>query len=125
MPKLVRSSFSMEEPLYEAFEKRVKRRGYENRSEYIRDLFRRDLVGEEWDDDRICLGTITLLELVECIEHEDHAVLLGNQLQEVSPCADKRGDLIGNRKLFLDPLLFGYLAGACHPRQADLLLCLE
>jgi CopG family nickel-responsive transcriptional regulator len=61
MPKLVRSSFSMEAPLYEAFEKRVQKRGYENRSEYIRDLFRRDLIQEEWDDDRICLGTITLL----------------------------------------------------------------
>lgn len=61
MPKVVRSSFSMEEPLYRAFEARVKKRGFKNRSKYIGDLFRRDLIQDEWEGDQTCLGTITLL----------------------------------------------------------------
>jgi CopG family nickel-responsive transcriptional regulator len=59
--KVVRTSFSVEKPLLEAFEKLARGRGAANRSEFFRDLVREKLVEKEWKEDRECLGTITIL----------------------------------------------------------------
>ena len=40
MPRLVRMSFSIEEPLYRRLSKLVKKAGYKNRSKFGRDLIR-------------------------------------------------------------------------------------
>lgn len=58
---LVRTSFSIEKPLYAAFEQLVKNGKYANRSEFFRDLIREKLVEKEWATDEVCLGTITIL----------------------------------------------------------------
>ncbi len=59
--KVVRTSFSVEKPILDAFERLARERGAANRSEFFRDLVRDRLIEKEWADDRICLGTITIL----------------------------------------------------------------
>ena len=61
MTKLARRSYSIEQPLEDAFEKLLKDHGYSNRSEFIRDMIREKLVRKEWKEDKVCLGTITLI----------------------------------------------------------------
>ncbi|HXG61566.1 MAG TPA: nickel-responsive transcriptional regulator NikR [Planctomycetota bacterium] len=60
-PRLVRTSFSLERPLHEAFERLARQGRYANRSEFLRDLIRDKLVAREWATDGVCLGTITIL----------------------------------------------------------------
>ena len=61
MPQLHRFSFSIEKPLAEKLERMIKESHYENRSEFIRDLFRGKLVADEWETNGEALGTISLL----------------------------------------------------------------
>ncbi len=61
MSDLIRLSLSIEKPLYDQLEKLVKKSGYVNRSEFVRDMIRDRLVKTEWDKDDEVLGTITLL----------------------------------------------------------------
>ncbi len=61
MSELVRVSISIEKPLYERLEKLVRQSGYTNRSEFVRDLVRRQIVQREWDSDREVAGTVTLV----------------------------------------------------------------
>jgi CopG family nickel-responsive transcriptional regulator len=61
MSQLKRVSFSIEAPLYAALEKRAKRKGYTNRSKHLCDVIRDALVEQASEDDRECLGTITLV----------------------------------------------------------------
>lgn len=85
MPELVRLSLSLEHPLFERLEALVRRSGYENRSEFVRDLVRRELVRTEWESNRVVLGSITLVynhhrpritqRLTE-LQHDHHASVL-------------------------------------------------
>ena len=61
MTELTRLSFSIEKPLLEQLEKLRKNSKYANRSEFIRDMIREQLVERQWQQDRQTLGTITLL----------------------------------------------------------------
>lgn len=78
MSELMRLSLSLEKPLYDLLEKHVRRSGYENRSEFVRDMIRRYLVEEEWEKDKEVLGTITLVydhhrrQLSEKLVHLQH-----------------------------------------------------
>jgi CopG family nickel-responsive transcriptional regulator len=78
MPDLVRLSLSIERPLFDRLEKLVKRSGYTNRSEFVRDLIRDRLVEGEWAKDDEVLGTITLVydhhrrQLSEKLTHLQH-----------------------------------------------------
>jgi CopG family nickel-responsive transcriptional regulator len=85
MSELVRMSFSIEKPLYRQLEKLVKDAGYTNRSEYVRDMIREQLVEREWDADREVLGTITIVydherrqlsEKLIKLQHRDHHAVL-------------------------------------------------
>lgn len=73
MSELVRLSLSIEKPLFDKLERLVKRSGYTNRSEFVRDLIRDRLVQREWDKDREVLGTITLV-------YDHHARRLSEKL---------------------------------------------
>ena len=86
MPNLVRLSLSLEASLFEKLERLVEASGYENRSEFVRDMIRDRLVGEEWrEGGGEVLGTITLLydhhkrelseKLTEIQHHHHHNVL--------------------------------------------------
>jgi len=61
MRKLVRFSISIEERLLSSFDKLIRERGYQNRSEAIRDAIRRQLIHQEWEVGEEVAGVITLL----------------------------------------------------------------
>ena len=61
MPDLVRFSMSIEKPLYAKMQHLIKKGGYANRSEFIRDLIRERLVEKRWKSNEEGLGTITLI----------------------------------------------------------------
>ena len=85
MSDLARVSLSLEESLLESLEKLVGENGYENRSEYIRDLIREQLTREEWKSGGEVIGTLTLIynhhqrgvteKLVELQHHSGEHVL--------------------------------------------------
>lgn len=58
---LTRFSISIENELLEQFLAVSENRGYENRSEAIRDLIRESLVREEWASGEEIVGTITIV----------------------------------------------------------------
>ncbi|MCS6896750.1 MAG: nickel-responsive transcriptional regulator NikR [Nitrospira sp.] len=59
--RLVRFGVSLDGRLLDAFDRRIRARGYTNRSEALRDLIRDDLVGQEWDHDQETVGTVTFV----------------------------------------------------------------
>ncbi len=85
MSDLTRVSLSLERSLLERIEQVARRRGYENRSEFARDLFRQALVEEEWRGAQDVVGTITLLydhhvhhlaERLTDLQHHSHGAVL-------------------------------------------------
>ena len=58
---LKRFSVSLEEDLLEKFDVSISSHRYSNRSEAIRDLIRRELVNEEWEQDSEVVGVVTLV----------------------------------------------------------------
>ena len=76
MSDLVRLSFSVEKALYDKLEDLVAESGYQNRSEYIRDLIRDRLIQQEWDRDEEVIGTITLI-------YDHHRRLLSEKLTDL------------------------------------------
>jgi CopG family nickel-responsive transcriptional regulator len=86
MSELVRLSFSIDQSLYDKMESLCEQAGYQNRSEFIRDLVRARLVQQEWEDgDEDALGTIMLVynhharnlsERLTELQHEHHHAVL-------------------------------------------------
>ena len=58
---LKRFSISIEEGLLTQFDGYMVPRGYSNRSEAIRDLIRKALVNQEWEQDSEVVGVVTLV----------------------------------------------------------------
>jgi CopG family transcriptional regulator, nickel-responsive regulator len=58
---LERFSISLEQELLAAFDRFLKKHSYSNRSEGIRDLIRKSLVSDEWDEDDEVVGVISLV----------------------------------------------------------------
>jgi len=75
MSDLIRFTMSIEKSLFDKLEKIVAESNYGNRSEFIRDLIRAHLVEQEWQTDRVLLGTISLL-------YDHHARGLTERLTE-------------------------------------------
>ncbi|MBM4134098.1 MAG: nickel-responsive transcriptional regulator NikR [Nitrospira sp.] len=61
MKKLVRFGVSLDHHLLDDFDRLIARKKYATRSEALRDLIRDNLVGQEWDENKDTVGTITLL----------------------------------------------------------------
>lgn len=61
MSDLVRFGVAMERVLLERFDERIARKGYENRSEALRDLVRADLLRDAWERGGDGVATITLV----------------------------------------------------------------
>ena len=61
MSSLIRFGVSLDSGLSNKFDSRIRKKGYSNRSEAIRDLIRKDLVQEEWEDAGEVVGAITLI----------------------------------------------------------------
>jgi CopG family nickel-responsive transcriptional regulator len=61
MGNLVRTGLSLERELLERFDTAINRRGYQNRSEAIRDLIREHLVEEAVEGNKVIVGTLTMV----------------------------------------------------------------
>ncbi|MCL0033809.1 nickel-responsive transcriptional regulator NikR [Thermodesulfovibrionales bacterium] len=76
MKKIVRFGVSMDEGLIERFDRSIKEKSYENRSEAIRDLIRKELVEEEWSLAKEIAGGITIV-------YDHHQRQLANRLLSI------------------------------------------
>ncbi|MEZ4312203.1 MAG: nickel-responsive transcriptional regulator NikR [Polyangiaceae bacterium] len=61
MSDLVRFGVAMERGLLSEFDQRIAAKGYENRSEALRDLVRADLVRAAWDAGAAVIATLTVV----------------------------------------------------------------
>jgi len=85
MSDLVRLSISLEKPLLKQLGRLVKSSRYTNRSEFVRDMIRQQLVEQQWaDDGQEVLGTITMVydhhvrrlaEKLTDIQHHHEAII--------------------------------------------------
>jgi len=83
MAKTVRFGVAMDDDLLSKFDQVIDRKGYENRSEAIRDLIRNLLVEEEWaggEDETV--GTITLVYDHHVHDLQDNLTDLQHNLHE-------------------------------------------
>jgi CopG family transcriptional regulator, nickel-responsive regulator len=85
MKKLVRFGVSLDHHLLDDFDRLIAGRNYTNRSEALRDLIRDALVGQQWDENRETVGTITIVynhhihdltEKLTSIQHRHQQVVL-------------------------------------------------
>jgi len=61
MGDLVRTGLSLEANLLERFDNAIHRKGYQNRSEAIRDLIREHLVQAAAEENKVIVGTLTMV----------------------------------------------------------------
>ena len=86
MGKLTRFGVSLDEELLEPFDALCAVKGYSNRSEAIRDLIRKALVAEEWQQaDGQGAGTLTLVDdhhqndrarRLTQMQHDEHDIII-------------------------------------------------
>ncbi len=93
MNKVVRFGVSLDRRLLGEFDRHIKRRRYTNRSEALRDLIRNNLVGEEWDDNRETVGTITFV-------YDHHVRDLTGKLTDIQH--DYQGQILSGMHVHLD-----------------------
>jgi CopG family nickel-responsive transcriptional regulator len=87
MRKLVRFGVSLDHHLLDDFDRLIARKQYATRSEAIRDLIRDNLVGQQWDENKETVGTITMVydhhvralteKLTETQHHFQHLIQSG------------------------------------------------
>jgi CopG family nickel-responsive transcriptional regulator len=85
MANIVRTGVSLEQELLDQFDESIRERGYQNRSEAIRDLIRDHLVSRQADKNKVVAGTLTIIydhhrpnlteKLVELQHHAGSQVL--------------------------------------------------
>ena len=74
--ELVRFGVAVERPLLDAFDQHLARRGYENRSEALRDLVRAELARDAWDRGEQAIATISII-------YDHHVRELTDRLVEI------------------------------------------
>ena len=88
MSELIRFGVSIEKDLLVKFDKHIKQKDYQNRSEAFRDLIREDLVRKEWLEGKEVAAAITIVydhhkrELVNKltnIQHDFHELIVSSQ----------------------------------------------
>jgi len=78
MAELARTGISLDRELLERFDRVIRKKGYKNRSEAIRDLVRDYAVAEDVEENRTVVGTLTLVydhhrpRLSERLIHAQH-----------------------------------------------------
>ncbi|MDH4087849.1 MAG: nickel-responsive transcriptional regulator NikR [Nitrospira sp.] len=93
MDELVRFGVSLDQRLLAEFDRHIRRRHYTNRSEALRDLIRNDLIGDEWDDDKETVGTITFV-------YDHHVRDLASKLTDIQH--DYHGQILSGMHVHLD-----------------------
>ncbi len=85
MGRTVRFGVSLDADLLEPFDALCAERGYDNRSEAIRDLIRARLVEESWEQGEECAGTLSLVydhhksdlpKKLTALQHDDHDIII-------------------------------------------------
>jgi len=77
MEKIIRFGVSIEPDLLKKFDKIIKKKGYKNRSEAIRDIIRKDLIKEKSEDPNSeAIGTLTMI-------YDHHTGNLTNRLLDI------------------------------------------
>ncbi|MEE9573209.1 MAG: nickel-responsive transcriptional regulator NikR, partial [Candidatus Neomarinimicrobiota bacterium] len=77
MEKITRFGVSIEPDLLNKFDKIIKKKGYKNRSEAIRDIIRKNLIAETTEDPNSeAIGTLTMI-------YDHHAGNLTNKLLDL------------------------------------------
>jgi CopG family nickel-responsive transcriptional regulator len=85
MSDLVRFGVAMDRALLTDFDHRIAQKGYENRSEALRDLVRADLTKAAWDGGAPVAGTLTI---VYSQKHADHVARLVLEAPRSEPAVD-------------------------------------
>lgn len=93
MSEAVRFGVSISDELLRKFDQLIARKGYENRSEAIRDLIRDSLVKQEWDENAEIVGTIALV-------YDHHARELASYLMEFQH--EDRSSVLSTLHIHLD-----------------------
>ncbi|HXH85437.1 MAG TPA: nickel-responsive transcriptional regulator NikR [Nitrospira sp.] len=93
MKKLVRFGASLDHRLLKDFDNIVRRRKYATRSEALRDLIRDNLVGQEWDENKNTVGTITFV-------YDHHVPDLTRKLTHIQH--DFQGHIMAGMHVHLD-----------------------
>jgi len=93
MHQLVRFGVSLDQRLLEEFDRHIRRRRYTNRSEALRDLIRDNLVGQEWDENKTTVGTITFV-------YDHHVRDLTAKLTDIQH--DYQGKILSGMHVHLD-----------------------
>jgi CopG family transcriptional regulator, nickel-responsive regulator len=83
MANIVRTGVSLEQELLNQFDESIRERGYQNRSEAIRDLIRDHLVSREANKNKVVAGTLTIV-------YDHHRPNLTEKLVEVQHHAGSR-----------------------------------
>ena len=76
MPDLVRMTCSVEKDLYGQMDEMIRESKYTNRSEFVRDMIRDQIVARQWNKDEDVLGTVTII-------YKHHLRLLSEKLTDV------------------------------------------
>ncbi len=88
MSELVRFGVSIDKELLEKYDAKIKLENYSNRSNAIADLIRKELIEQEWQENKIITGVITIVfdhhkrDLVNNltnIQHEHHDLIISSQ----------------------------------------------
>lgn len=94
MSDLVRFGVAMDRALLAEFDHRIAARGYENRSEALRDLIRADLTRAAWDGGALVAATITLI-------YGNHVREIVTRLTDIE--GEHEGIVVSSLRVPLDP----------------------
>jgi len=95
MEKITRFGISIEPNLLKKFDKVIKKKGYENRSEAIRDIIRENLIVEKTEDPNSeAIGTLTMI-------YDHHAGNLTNRLLDLQHHHHK--EILTTTHIHVDP----------------------
>jgi CopG family nickel-responsive transcriptional regulator len=83
MSTLIRTGISLDSELLRRFDRVIRKKGYKNRSEAIRDLVRDYAVAEDVEENRTVVGTLTMV-------YDHHRPKLSEQLIEAQHDAENK-----------------------------------
>ena len=118
MSDLARFGVAMDRDLLRRFDDRIERRGYENRSEALRDLVRADLTRAAWEGDAEVLGTLSVVygqhqrdHVLRAIDADTRPLILTSQHLAIDADRDLEVFVVRGRASRLNALA-GRFAGA-------------
>src|SRR5262245_11156881 len=94
MSDLVRFGVAMDRALLAEFDTRIAARGYENRSEALRDLVRADLTRAAWESGAVVAATLTAV-------YDNHVREIVTRLMDIE--RGQAGLLVASLRVPLDP----------------------